>query len=280
MSLLEVPRGQRVAVIGDVGGHAGALRAELARLGVPAEGAGPLPPGLTVIQVGDLIHRGPDSEGVVALVGRHLERTPQRWIQLVGNHEAFYLRRRQFSWPERVPRGTAAVLRRWWATGLMRPAVALRAGGEDVLVCHAGLTRGFWTDVLGAPAAVGETADAINALARRKGRALFKPGTMLGWRDPDHSAGPVWAAAGTEVAASWLGHELPFSQVHGHSSAYNWRSGQWHLDDALRDAAALNEVARHVTITLPGGRLVGVDPCHGVEGQATWRAFELPGAGS
>ncbi|MFT3969453.1 MAG: metallophosphoesterase [Micropruina sp.] len=276
MSLLQVPPGQRVAVIGDVGGHADALRAELARLGVPDDGAGPLPPELVVVQVGDLVHRGPDSEGVVALVDRHLVRTPERWIQLVGNHEAFYLRRRQFSWAERVPRSTAAVLRRWWASGRMRPAVALRAGGEDLLVCHAGLTRGFWTDVLGAPADVATAAGAINALARRRGRALFKPGTMLGWRDPDHGAGPVWAAAGTEVAASWSGHELPFSQVHGHSSAYNWRSGQWHLDDTLRAGAALDEVARHVTITLPGGRLVGVDPCHGVEGQATWRAFELP----
>lgn len=276
MSLLQVPPGQRVAVIGDVGGHADPLRAELARLGVPDEGAGALPPDLMVVQVGDLVHRGPDSEGVVALVDRHLESTPERWIQLVGNHEAFYLRRRQFSWSERVPRSTAAVLRRWWRSGRMRPAVALRAAGEDLLVCHAGLTRGFWSEVLGAPADVATAADAINALARRRGRALFKPGTMLGWRDPDHSAGPVWAAAGTEVAASWSGHELPFSQVHGHSSAYNWRSGQWHLDDALRAAAALDEAARHVTITLPGGRLVGVDPCHGAEGQGTWRAFELP----
>lgn len=278
MSLIQVPPGQRVAVIGDVGGHADALRAELARLGVPDGGAGPLPPGLLVIQVGDLIHRGPDSEGVVALVDRHLDRTPECWIQLVGNHEAFYLRRRQFSWPERVPRGTAAVLRRWWSSGRMRPAVALRVGGEDLLVSHAGLTRGFWRDVLGAPSDVTTASDALNALARRNGRALFRPGTMLGWRDPDHSAGPVWAAAGTEVAASWSGHELPFSQVHGHSSAYDWQTGRWHLDGALRASAVVDDAAKHVTIALPGGRLVGIDPGHGVRGGRVWRSFELPSA--
>ena len=50
MSLLRVPPGQRLAVIGDVGGHVDALRAELARLGVPGEGDGPLPPGWTPLR--------------------------------------------------------------------------------------------------------------------------------------------------------------------------------------------------------------------------------------
>lgn len=277
MSLLRLGAGQRVAVIGDIGGHADALRAELARLGVSGDGAGPLPADLFVVQVGDLIHRGPDSAGVVGLVDRHLAESPGRWIQLVGNHEAFYLRRRQFSWDERVSRPTAVTLRRWWSSGLMRPAAAIRAGGEDLLVSHAGLTRGFWRDVLGAPTDVVAAADAINSLARRRGRALFKPGTMLGWRDPDHSAGPVWAAAGTEVAASWSGRELPFSQVHGHSSAYNWQTGRWHLDDELRAAAVCDDEAKHVVITLPGGRLVGIDPGHGALGDRLWRSFELPG---
>lgn len=277
MSLLRVAPGERVAVIGDIGGHADALRAELARLGVPGHGDGPLPAGLRIVQVGDLVHRGPDSAGVVALVDRHLAESPGRWIQLVGNHEAFYLRRRQFSWDERVPRPTAVTLRRWWASGLMRPAVAISAGGENLLVSHAGLTHGFWRDVLGSPSDVGAAADALNALARGNGRALFKPGTMLGWRHPDHGAGPVWAAAGTEVAASWSGAELPFSQVHGHSSAYSWQTGRWHLDHELRAAAVRDDDAKHVVIGLPGGRLVGIDPGHGVRGDRAWRSFELPG---
>ncbi|MFT4294561.1 MAG: metallophosphoesterase [Micropruina sp.] len=277
MSLLQVPPGRRVAVIGDVGGHADALCAELARLGVPREGTGPLPPDLVVVQVGDLIHRGPDSAGVVALVDRHLQTDPDRWIQLVGNHEAFYLRRQQFSWPERVPRGTAATLRRWWSSGRMRPAVAIRTAVEDLLVSHAGLTRGFWQDVLGAPSDAAAAAAAINALARNNRRALFKPGTMLGWRHPDFGAGPIWAAAGSEVAASWSGHELPFSQVHGHSSAYGWQSGRWHLADDLRAAAVRDDDAKHVMINLPGGRLVGIDPGHAAVADRLWRSFELPG---
>lgn len=277
MTGLRPEPGGRVAIIGDVGGHVDALRAELVRLGVPDDGDGPIPPGLCIVQVGDLIHRGPDSPAVVALVDRHLRQAPGRWIQLVGNHEAFYLRRRQFSWHDRVPRSTAAILRRWWASGLMRPAVAIRTNVEDVLVCHAGLTRGFWQDVLGGPTDAGLAAEALNALARTNRRALFRPGTMLGWRRPDLGAGPVWAAAGTEVAASWSGHRLPFSQVHGHSSAYDWNAGRWRLDEALRPSAVRDEVARHVVISLPGGRLVGIDPGHTALADRGWRAFELPG---
>lgn len=82
-----------MAVLGDVGGHLAALRAELTRLGVPDGGDGPIPADLTVVQVGDLVHRGPESDAVVALVDRHLSATPRRWLQVVGNHEAFYLRR-------------------------------------------------------------------------------------------------------------------------------------------------------------------------------------------
>jgi hypothetical protein len=81
----------RVAVIGDIAGHLDELRTELRRLG--ADGAtGWLPGDLTIIQVGDLVHRGPASDAVVALVDGYLTRQPMQWVQLVGNHEAHYLR--------------------------------------------------------------------------------------------------------------------------------------------------------------------------------------------
>ncbi|ORA39184.1 metallophosphoesterase [Mycobacterium aquaticum] len=60
----------RIAVIGDVGGHALALRDELTRLGAHPDGS--LPEDLLVIQVGDLIHRGPDSAQVLDLVEHYL----------------------------------------------------------------------------------------------------------------------------------------------------------------------------------------------------------------
>ena len=55
----------RVAVIGDVGGHADQLRKVLRELGAESE---QLPSDLIVIQVGDLVDRGPDSIGVLDTV--------------------------------------------------------------------------------------------------------------------------------------------------------------------------------------------------------------------
>jgi hypothetical protein len=87
----------RVAVIGDVAGHLDELRTELRRLGAD-DGTGRLPGDLTIIQVGDLVHRGPASDAVVALVDGYLTRQPMQWVQLVGNHEAHYLRDPMFDW--------------------------------------------------------------------------------------------------------------------------------------------------------------------------------------
>ncbi len=277
VTILEVPHGGRVAVIGDVGGHSDALRAELARLGVPDGGAGSIPPDLRIVQVGDLVHRGPDSAGVVALVDRHLRETPDRWVQLIGNHDGFYVRRRQFTWDERVPSRTAATLKRWWADGAMRAAVAVRGAGESFVVTHAGVTRGFWGEILGAPAGATETAEAINALARSRPGILFRPGVLVGYRQPSMSAGPIWAAAGTEMMASWIEHALPFSQMHGHTSIYDWNNGRWYADAEARSHITLDEPAKHVTVTLPGGRIVGVDPGHAALARGEWRSFELPG---
>lgn len=44
-----------------------------------------------ICQVGDLIHKGPDSSAVVALVDQIIDSNPGRWVQLLGNHEAQYL---------------------------------------------------------------------------------------------------------------------------------------------------------------------------------------------
>lgn len=267
----------RHVVIGDVGGHAGALRAELARLGVPDEGRGPLPDDLVVVQVGDLVHRGPDSEEVVRQVDGYLRRQPGRWVQLIGNHEAQYVRPAAFAWP--TPLDPAAVdrVRAWWREGLMVPATVLPSG---VLVTHAGLTEGFWREVLGAPSSARAIADALTGLAADDDPALFRAGCMLQGREPDALAGPLWAAAASELVASWAGAgvPLPADQVHGHSSAYDWESGAWRLPPALAVRSHLDADAKHVTVDLPaGGRLVGVDPDHGAAPRTPWRSWPASG---
>ncbi len=264
---------RRVAVIGDVAGHVEELRRELRRLGADRH-TGALPPGLTVIQVGDLIHRGPDSDAVVALVDRYLAEQPEQWIQLIGNHEAHYLRRPVFEWHERIGDGAVATIRRWWARGQVAIAAAVRGGEEDFLVTHAGLTEDFWRRMLAAPTTAAAAAAAINGLIGTNDDALFRPGRMLVGARIRRTAGPVWAAIGTEVIPSWLNTEMPFSQVHGHTSLYDWRHGHFRATAAVARLSVVDQDAKHVTTRLHGGRIIGVDPGHDRQPQQPWRAWE------
>jgi hypothetical protein len=65
----------RIALIGDVQGYAHRLEVALRNLGAdPA--CGTLPEDLTVVQLGDLVHKGPDSTGCIAIVDRQLRVHP------------------------------------------------------------------------------------------------------------------------------------------------------------------------------------------------------------
>ena len=259
-------------MIGDLAGHLRELRGELERLGARDDR---LPDDLTVVQVGDLVHRGPDSEGVVALVARYLSRQPDQWVQLIGNHEAQYVREPAFAWPERIDDAAIDTLRGWWRTGRMRVAAAVRADdGEAFVITHAGLTAGFWTG-LGAPASAAEAAAAINATAAE---TVFRAGAMLGGAAPDLATGPVWAAAASELVPSWLGVAMPFSQVHGHSRLGDVGRHQLFCDAELVPLMDVDEQAAHIGVRLAGGRLVGIDPGHGRRARRPWRAFEIEGA--
>lgn len=269
------PRAGRVAVIGDVAGHLDQLRAELRRLGAAA-GTLALPTDLLVVQVGDLVHRGPDSAGVVALVDRYLNEQSGQWIQLVGNHEAQYLAEPRFSWPERLDSVTVGALRRWWGSGQMVAAATLRTPGEDLLVTHAGLTVGFWRDVLDRLATADRVADALNSLIGTHEDVLFSAGQMLGGGRPSPLVGPLWAATATELLPPWIRTHLPFSQIHGHSSLVDWSDRKPRLLGPLNTATTLDVTAKHETTVLPGGRIIGVDPGHGVRPRRSWRAWESP----
>jgi hypothetical protein len=263
-----------VAVIGDVGGHLDELRRELVRLGADPTTM-VLPDDLIVVQVGDLIHRGPDSAGVVALVDRYLHEQPDQWVQLAGNHEAQYLAAPTFSWPERLDGGSAGTIRDWWADGRLLVATVVRgAGGEDLLITHAGLTAGFWRGMLGAPEDARRSADLLNAMIGSREDVLFRAGQMLGGGPPDTSAGPLWAAAATELVPGWLSGVLPFSQIHGHTSLFSWNERRFVARPEISRRTTVDERARHEITKLGGGRIIGVDPGHGSTASVRWRAWE------
>ena len=268
----------RVAVVGDVAGHLDELRTELRRLGADG-GTGRLPDDLTIIQVGDLVHRGPASDAVVALVDGYLTHQPTQWVQLVGNHEAQYLRDPAFDWPERISDRSRDTLRRWWAGGQMRVATCVGADAESFLITHAGVTAGFWRGTLGAPSSAEQAATTINSLIGTDDGALFRAGTMLHGRRRARSAGPVWAATAAELLPGWLATTLPFSQIHGHDSIFDWQRRRFRsADDSADDLArltVLDEEAKHESTVLAGGRIIGIDPGHGGRPHTPWRAWEI-----
>ncbi|MFK0250615.1 metallophosphoesterase family protein [Amycolatopsis azurea] len=180
----------RVATIGDIGGHPDQLRRALAWLGATEGG---FPPDLTVIQVGDLVDRGPDSAGVLDIVAELLDE--RRWIQLVGNHEAQYLPGGAVFWREPLAEGDVARLREWWDNGRLRIAEAVRtAEGEEFLVTHAGLTLTCWQR-LGEPMSAAEAAKSLN-----KHPELVWD---IGEHGRDGSAGPLWAESGAALHPGW-----------------------------------------------------------------------------
>lgn len=262
----------RVAVIGDVGGHASVLRAEIVRLGADPD-TGRIPEHLVIVQVGDLVHRGPDSGGVVDLVETMLRGGEGRWVQLIGNHEAHYVSDRVFDWREELASAAVDRLRGWWDDGSMVVAAAFRAPSGDFLITHAGLTAGFWRSVLDTPVSAVETATRLNALAGRTGGPLFRTGAMIQGKRVSPSAGPLWAEAARELVPSWFESRLPFSQVHGHSSIVDWETGELRGPAAVAQITSADASTRHEVSRLASGVIVGIDPCHGHDAAAASAAW-------
>ena len=93
--------------------------------------------------------------------------------------------------------------------------------------------------------------------------------------------GPVWAATACELLPGWLGTTLPFSQVHGHDSIFDWRRRCFRANpdtdvaDELAHRTVIDEDAKHEITSLAGGRIIGVDPGHGAQARRPWRAWEI-----
>lgn len=270
-----------VAVIGDVGGHRDELESALIDLEWDPE-TGRLPPGLVVVQVGDLVHRGPDSTGVLDLVERVMDANPNQWVQLIGNHEGHYLggldfqpRQHQISLADQVR------LRRWRREGRLHVAAAIEVDGVgEMLVTHAGLTAGMWRRT-GSHASARETAQILNLMFVQGHASLHYPGAMVQDYPTTFSAGPVWAHPTKEVLASWLElGDMPFHQVHGHATEFRWRDGRWDNDVPveLRQPDAVDRQRRHTRLTVGSHVLMGIDPGHGRDGALRWAPLELESA--
>ena len=256
----------RLAVVGDVGGHSEQLRWALDWLGAED---GLLPPDLVVVQVGDLVDRGPDSSGVLDVVARMLAEQPLQWIQLVGNHEAQHLPGGAVFWPEPLAAADVDRLRLWWANGSLRVAAAVRtADGDELLLTHAGLTLAAWQR-LGTPMSAVAAAEALNDRPE------------LIWETGDHGrdgrAGPLWAESGAALHEPWMGYRgmVPFGQVHGHSTIVHFGDRRWRCTGRVRQRATVDWAARHVRVRIGARPFIGVDPGHGRRGAPGWQPLVL-----
>jgi hypothetical protein len=292
----------RLAVIGDVGGHAGSLAAAIITLGGDPV-TGQLPEDLIICQLGDLVHRGPDSSAVLALVERFRVNSEGRWVQLLGNHEAQYTREAIFA-SEQLNDHDAELLRSWWESGFLRTATAFetdgvevrrsggsfeRSGAGGLLVTHAGLTAGLW-HALGEPETAAHAAELINADARMRHRddwtGVFALGSML-TRRPSIHAGVLWAEATGEVYDSWItrhlrGEQVPgFHQAHGHSNPFDWYENQWRqplrrqFNDSEAVIAKVLPEVRQTRVEIGTSTLFGIDPGHGRSPVTRWSPLIL-----
>lgn len=256
----------RVVLIGDVGGHADQLRWALSEAGID----GDIPPDVTVIQVGDLVDRGPDSSGVLKIVAHYLAEQPRQWIQLTGNHEAQYLPGSAAFWADKLSDEDAGLLRTWWNGRKMHVAAAVQtAEGDDFLVTHAGLTVACWRQ-LGEPMTAAGAALLLND---RPHEMLFSG--LFGM-----NAGPFWAEAGADLYLPWLEYRdlVPFGQIHGHSSIYRYPTDSWRAAEKVRLRAAVDLERRHVTVRIGGRQFTGIDPKHGRDGAPKWQPLVFTGA--
>ncbi|MGH9271954.1 MAG: hypothetical protein ACRDZ2_11840 [Ilumatobacteraceae bacterium] len=135
----------RVALLGDVGGHAEQLARALHQLGGRETS---WPDGLHVVQVVDLLGDRDDVD-VIDFVEPHLR--AGRWTQLPGNWDSRTIGGHDFRKPGgQLPSPAAeARLAAWNDAGLLRYAAAITTGAHvSAVVTHAGITSDWWLEVL------------------------------------------------------------------------------------------------------------------------------------
>jgi hypothetical protein len=244
----------RLILIGDVGGHPDHLRAALTRAGAYPR----VPADATVIQVVDLVDRGPDSAGVLEIVEGYLRDQPDRWIQLIGNHDAQYLPGGSMFYQASIDGPWVELLRSF----KLSIAAAVRTAEEDYLVTHAGLVVDLWRR-LGEPMTATTTAMLLNE----------RP-DLIGDLN-----GPLWAEAGIDLYEPWLGFRdfIPFGQIHGHASIVSFRDKRFYCAEKVRQRASVDWQARHTRVRIGGRQFIGIDPKLGRTGAVTWSPLILDG---
>lgn len=253
----------KVAVFGDLSGWATPFYLGLEKLKIDLTHE-VIPSDLAIIQVGDLIHKGTDSNEIVAFMDRLITKNPGQVHQLLGNHEIEHLGGPAFYKCD-CNEETLSTLRRWKKEGVAKMATSFSTLSGDVLVSHAGLTKEMWKSI-GSPDEAFEAANRLNALMLENSERAFAAGALLRGYYTKHPVGVAWAIAGEEVYKSWVGSKkVPFNQVHGHTNVFNWYLNEWQDGVPQGDEGKVSRQKRHTYLTIGGKKFVGIDPGFGVK---------------
>lgn len=261
----------RALVFGDVGGHytpfVNALRAE----GIDVDNF-VIPEDTIIVQIGDLVHRGPDSDKVVALADSMMLTNYNRWYQLFGNHEAMHLDDTMDFYKCNCSQSTANTIRRWWEEHQAHVAISMQHAPTKRLISplslltHAGVMYSWWRRASKEDAQW--TAEYLNGFQPMEATALDQPGEMMGI-GPRNNAGPWWAQCTHELYPSWEQRDahMPFNQIHGHSTPWMWDRNAWSGGTPLRYRKQMKLSLEERVCWLPSE-----------DGQATFAAID-PGYG-
>lgn len=222
---------QKHVIYGDIGGHYNEFIASLQDYNVDTDNY-VIPDGTVIVQVGDLIHKGPDSQKILSMVAKFTEKYPTQWVQLAGNHELPYLTNQKDFWygtPLNKP--SRKTLRELKTNNHLRASYAFTdSKGQDYLITHAGLTepnydKFAWNSRIERP-----TAHQISAILNSTDWDEMLTAGIIMHGHPNQSASIFWAECASELYYSWLmpNEIAPFHQIHGHTSLRQWaRNGMF-----------------------------------------------------
>jgi hypothetical protein len=265
-------------VFGDTGGHMKPLYASLHALGIDTFN-GTIPEGIRIIHLGDLIHKGPHSSVLLEQVDRLIRNNPGQWIQMLGNHEFQHIQGSPYFWQCSCNFADITIINDWHEEGLAFATYGIDSYKVDSIVLeqsarkaiprpdtgiffsHAGLSKPWW-DTFGRIKSPSQLSKVLN---KQPVKTITLPGQMLNVFNT--LPGPVWAIGNSEVFDTW--HEgdsvdMPFIQMHGHTTSYQWATNRWWRNDkafrAFRDNTKLNPKSRAVITKTANNLLIGLDP--------------------
>lgn len=258
------------AVFGDVGGHSAPFIAGLRRLGVRIDldtGEYSIPASLTVVQAGDIIHKGPDSDLLVTLADGMMQQNndnPARgnWVQLIGNHESNYIPGARVFWPESCNKESIKTIRRWWKNNEAKLHFLIpQNSGKPFMVTHAGVSSFLYKSTQRKNKGIDAFETYLNSLQPGRMMEASFAGAMLYGKISAY-AGVFWAHSTHEVYSTWRDSESPFHQIHGHCPPFSWMFNGFYpnIHPVYQKEILLDKIHRHSLWQMNNSDFYCLDP--------------------